>query len=157
MISASCCLGVTAFLALASAASATPGGKTFPQTYPVAATLCAKVAAGQGGKRLEAHAATVAQACFQLMSAYTAAEGSVTSAYSSFVQARQAAINTRDEACMNAHIAHSRPACRGARQAFRATMAGLRTTYRVAVVQFHAAVESARLTFWGTIRALRHS
>jgi hypothetical protein len=81
----------------------------------------------------------------------------VTAALSDFEQARQAAINARDEACTRAHIAHSRPICRSARRAFRATMTGLRANYRVALVQFHAAVESARLTFWGTIRALRHS
>lgn len=33
----------------------------------------------------------------------------------------------------------------------------LRTSYRVAVVQFHASLESSRLTFWGSIRALRQS
>jgi hypothetical protein len=157
VIRASCCAGVMAFFAVTSAAGAAPGSRTFQQTYPVASSLCARVAAGQGPRKLEAHAAAVAQACSQLMSAYAAAQGAVTTAYSNFVQARQAAISTRDGACTNAHIAHSRPACRSARQAFRATMAGLRATYRVAVVQFHATVESARLTFWGTIKALRHS
>jgi hypothetical protein len=89
------------------------------------------------------------------MSSYASAQGSALSAHNSFLQGRQQAINTRDEACTPVQRGHSGPACRIARRNFRATMAGLRATYGVAVVQFHAAVESARLTFWGTIRTLR--
>lgn len=146
-----CLVGVVGALIGASSAFATPGSLTFQESHPVAAALCERVASGHAGKKLMSNKAGVEAACSQLMSSYGEAQATVSAADTSYEQARQNAITAREEGCK------VRPsvACRTARRNFRATMVGLHATYRAAVAQFHASVQSGRATFWSAIATYR--
>jgi multidrug resistance efflux pump len=122
----------------------------------VASALCARLASGKAGRRIEAQKPAATQACSQLMSSYSSAQAAVTAANSAFQQAREGAISARDGACSQAYASHEYAACRAARLAFRATIVSLRANRRTTLAQFPPSVESARMTFWQTITALRN-
>lgn len=152
-IRVTCLIGLICALG-AGSASATPGSQTFQQTHPFASALCERVATGHASKKLESNSAAVAQACSELMSSYATAQSAVTTAYTTFQQSRQEAIDARHAVCS---LRHNGVACHNAIGNYQATIVQLHATYSAALGQFNSSVEGARLSFWQTISALRHS
>jgi len=139
-------------LALAPAASAKPGKRSFERTYPHASALCAKNASGHTPKRLTASVNEVAAACATLKTGFTNAQNAYTTTVAPL---EQQARDTVASARVNCRGAADRHACRQARHDARVTLRGLRRQVTVARWTYHDSVDGARQSFWGTIRALR--
>jgi len=147
---------LAASLAVAGAASATPGSLTFDQTYPVASQLCVKASSGTLPKRLQASQSQVIVACSTLQGAFSPLQTTVQQAEETFAntiasdKAKVAAV------CPPANAA-GRPACRDARTSARLANHAARLTLREAAQTYRDSVESNRLAFWNTISSLRSS
>ncbi len=143
----------TAMLAGASIARAAPGERPFNEVYPVASALCAKAQAGTLAPKLAAKSSAVLAACEALSGAFGPLVSSVTgaeTAFSSTVADERALVAT---ACPKPVVDHA--ACAAARREARGTIRSASLTRRAALLTFRSAIESNRLTFWATIRALR--
>ena len=138
--------------AAAPAASAHPRPHGFGITYPVASSLCSRVAAGHTPKRLAGDATQITAACRTLtgsyqnaLSTYTTAvvpiAGQVESAFASVRAARQTAEQT-----------HSWTAFAAVVKQTLITLKGLRSQQRTA--QYITAIRAARVTFWTTVHRL---
>lgn len=147
--------GVVGALAVSGVASARPGDRSFTQTYPVASSLCANVAAGHVPKGLAGSVPKVNQACAALGSAYSAALAPALSAEQAFRAGNQAARLQARQTCLQAHAVHQPKVCRQARRQAHLTVRADRLVRRAAVLRYRIAIESARRTFWSTIHALR--
>jgi hypothetical protein len=139
-------------LALAPAASAKPGKRSFERTYPHASALCAKNANGHTPKRLAASVNEVATACATLKTSFTNAQNAYTTTVAPL---EQQARDTVSAARVNCRGAADRPACRQARHDARVTLRGLRRQVTMARWTYHDSVDGARQAFWTTIRGLR--
>ena len=140
--------------AAAPAASAYGRPHGYAVTYPVASSLCARVAAGHAPKRLAADATQITATCTTLANSYNQAlgtyetavapiPGQVKSTLASVRAARQTARQTHDWAAYEAAI-----------KLANSTLQGLRDQVRAAQQVYVAAIRSARQTFWTTIHAL---
>lgn len=142
-----------ALLALPAAAGARPGHRGFGATFPVASSLCAKVAAGHAPKRLAGSIAQVTAACSALNASFTKAQTDYATAVAPLIAQAKAAVAARRAAC------HATPrnaaACQAARTQARAQLASLRAQIRSAARAYHATVDAARKTFWASVKALR--
>jgi hypothetical protein len=145
------CLGLCA----ATTAVASPGSRTFPQTYPIASHLCSEVSSGQLPKGLQASSAQLAQACSTLQSAFGQAQSTVMAADSQLSAALQADRAHVQSVCRQARQAPARGVCQQAHQAFIAQAQALHAQMKSANQQYYAAVEAARKTFWSTVHSLR--
>ena len=139
-------------LALAPAASAKPGKRSFERTYPYASALCAKNASGHTPKRLSASVNEVATACATLKTSFTNAQNAYTTTVAPL---EQQARDTVAAARVNCRPAADRAACRQARHDARVKLRGLRRQVTMARWTYHDSVDGARQTFWATIRSLR--
>jgi hypothetical protein len=139
----------------APAASAHARPHSYWRTYPVASSLCARVAAGHAPKRLAADTAQINAACTTLANSYNQAvttyrtaiapiAGQVQSTLATVRAARQTARQTGDWSAYHAAV-----------QQARVTMKGLRAQVRTAQEAYVASIRAARQTFWSTIHALR--
>jgi hypothetical protein len=142
-------------LCAATAAGASPGTRTFEQTYPIASHLCSEVQAGQLPKGLQASSAQLAQACSTLQSSFGQAQSTVVAADNQLSAALQADRAHVQSVCQQARQAHARGVCQQARQAFIAQARALRAQMKAANQQYYTAVEAARKTFWSTVHSLR--
>ncbi|MGI8802026.1 MAG: hypothetical protein ACR2KV_07610 [Solirubrobacteraceae bacterium] len=147
-------LGACAVLALPAAASARPGSRSFVATYPIASTLCAKVAAGHTPPRLAGSTAQLSAACATLKTSFTNAQNAYNTTVAPLRQQALAAITTLRATCKAARAAHNHAACKTARATTKTLLAQIRAQVRAAAVAYHAAVDAARKTFWATVRAL---
>ena len=140
-------------LAVPSAASAAPGGRTFQQTYPVASHLCSEATLP---KSLQGEQAQVASDCTTLQTSYNAAVTTGQAAEASFAAAVEAARAAAQAACTPAPTTQAgHLACREARAKARQEVRSQRTGLRLALRQFHLSIEQARVTFWTAIHGLR--
>lgn len=144
-----------AVLAAPAAAVAWPGHGGFDWTYPNAARLCSQVAAGHPPKRLAASSTQVSAACTQLRTSLTAAQTAYTTATTPLRRQALAAIRQYVQICRQDRLNHDARACRPAREAAITTLGTLRLQVSPAARAYRQAVNSARQTFWATIRSLR--
>jgi hypothetical protein len=139
----------------APAASAHARPHSYWRTYPVASSLCARVAAGHAPKRLSADVPQITAACTALGNSYTQAvstyeaavapiRGQVQTTLASVRAARLTATQTGDWASYRATVKQA-----------RVTFKGLRAQERAAGEAYVASIRAARHTFWSTIHALR--
>jgi hypothetical protein len=139
----------------APAASAHARPRSYWRTFPVASSLCARVAAGHAPKRLAADAAQITAACTTLGNSYNQAvttyqdaiapiAGEVKSTLESVHAARQTARQTGDWTAYDAAVKQA-----------DATLKGLRAQVRADQQTYVTAIRAARQTFWSTIHALR--
>jgi hypothetical protein len=145
-------LAVAAALAFPGGAGAVVGTKTFQQTFPQAAKLCAKVAAGTENKHLKHFVTQVTADCTALQSTFTSAQSTVVSARTSItaqIAADRAAIAT---ACPASST--TKPACVSTRAGEEAAIAVLNRQLRTARRTYWSTLETARHTFWNAIRSL---
>jgi hypothetical protein len=147
--------GLIALGALSPLAAAKPGTRTFEQTYPHAAKLCARADAGTLGKRLKPSTAQVKADCQALRGTFAKAQSDDQAATVSIPAQAQAALAQAKSACEKARQSHDPAACRQARQQARTTLRGLRGTARDAAKAYRAAIEGGRKTFWAAIKTLR--
>ncbi len=148
-------LSLCALLVLPAVAGAHPGQRGFGHTYPHASRLCAKVANGHAPKRLQGSTDKVATACAQLKTDFTNAQNAFTTGVAPLKQQATDAIKALRATCRQARADNNPAACQAARQSTRTTLQGLRTQVRTLAAAYHTAVDTARKTFWATIRALR--
>ncbi len=139
----------------APAASAHVRPHSYWRTYPVASSLCARVAAGHAPKRLAADVPQITAACTTLGNSYAQAvatyqtaiapiAGQVKSTLEGVRAARESARQTGDWTAYRAAVTQA-----------RATLKGLRAQVRAAQQAYVASIRAARQTFWSTIHALR--
>jgi len=148
-------LSLCALLVLPAVAGAHPGQRGFNRTFPVASGLCAKVANGHTPKRLQGSTDKVAGACATLKTSFTDAQNAYTTGVAPLRQQATDAIKALRATCKQARIDHNQAACKTARQSTRTTIQGLRAQVRTLATAYHTAVDTARKTFWATIRALK--
>jgi hypothetical protein len=147
-------LAATTALALPAAAGAKAGDRTFQKTYPLASSLCARVAANTVGKQTKRVAPAITADCAVLQSSFTTAQSSVL--------ATRAALTptlTADRAALNGACApppgQGQAACQQAHKTNDAPIAQLGRQLRKAARAYYRAIESARLHFWNSVHALR--
>ena len=139
----------------APAASAHARPHSYWRTFPVASSLCARVAAGHAPKPLAPDAAQITAACTTLAGSYSQAlttyktavapiPGQVTTTLASVRAARETARQTHDWTAYRATLKQA-----------RATLKGLRAQVRAAAQAYVASIRAARQTFWSTIHALQ--
>jgi hypothetical protein len=145
---------VLALGAFAPAASAHANPHSYWRTYPVASSLCSRVAAGHTPKRLAADAAQISDACTALSNSYQQAvsafqtavapiAGQVKATLAGLAAARQAAVQSHDRSTYVAAL-----------QQAVSTLKGLRAQERSAIQAYVTAIRAARRTFWTTIHSL---
>jgi hypothetical protein len=144
----------TLAVALPGNAGATPAGNlTFQQTFPLASTLCAKVAAGTEGKHLKAAAAQVTADCETLLAEFTAAHNAVLAARASIEPALAADRASLRAACPNPKVVHA--ACRKAHRLDDKAIVSLLHQRQAARHSYYKAIEAARAQFWAQIHLIR--
>ncbi len=135
-------------------AGAAAGDRTFQQTYPLASSLCAKIAAGTEGKRLKRNAAQAQADCATLLSSFESAHSVVLAARAALepqIAAERAAIRT---ACPVPRR-HPTAACLNAHAVDGVALSVLRHEKVAAARRYYRSIEAARLTFWAAIHTLR--
>jgi len=143
---------LAAVCASAGAAPNTP--RSYQETYPVVARLCAEVAKGEGPPHLAPYAAQALADCATLESAFNEA----TSAELAALAPVTAALATERHAAPSA-CSRPRPqaaACVLARHGKHAAIIGLEGEHRSAEHTYHQALEGNRQAFWSAIHALPH-
>jgi hypothetical protein len=143
-----------ALLALPAAASARPANGGFATTYPHAAALCAKAAAGTTPKRLASSAAEVRAACDTLQGDFASSRSAFAATTATLRSQAKTTIATARTACRAARAAKDRAACRAAVKQARLSLRDLRVQLRTAVKARRAALQASRRTFWTAIRSL---
>ena len=139
----------------APAASAHARPRSYWRTYPVASSLCSRVANGHTPRRLAADTAQITAACTALGNSYNQAlatyqaavapiPGQVQSTLAGLRAARATAQETGDWTSYRADVKQA-----------RVTFKGLRTQERTDEHAYVASIRAARQTFWSTIHALR--
>src|SRR5947209_9326495 len=146
---------LVAIAAAPAAAAAWPWHAGFNWTYPNASRLCAQVASGHTPKRLAASTTQVTAACTQLKTSFAAAQTTYATATTPLRRQAFAAIRQYVQLCHQDRLNHDRAACRPARNAAIATLKLLRVQVKPAAQAYRVAVNSARKTFWATMRSLR--
>jgi hypothetical protein len=145
-------LGTAAALVFPAAAGAKPGEKTFAQTYPLASTVCAKVAAGTERKRLKPFVTQVTADCMALQTAFTTATTTVVAARASIEPPLNAARTAVKTACPTPK--DTAPGCMAAERANRASIHALAKALHASVRTYFASIEGARAVFWAAIKSL---
>ena len=138
----------------APAASAHPRPHGFGVTYPVASSLCSRVAAGQTPKRLAGDATQITVACSTLTDSYQSALSTYTTAVAPIAGQVQSTLATVGAARQTAEQTHSWTAYAAAVKQALITLKGLRSQERTAQRTYITAIRAARVTFWTTIHGL---
>jgi hypothetical protein len=145
--------GAGAALAFPAAAGARAGDRTFQQTFPVASTVCAKVAAGTEGKHLKRFATQVTADCTALQSTFSTAQSTVLAARSA-ISAQIAADRALTGAACPASAKAPTVACRHTRAVNDLAIDRLHRQMHHAVRRYYRTIEAARERFWNAIHAL---
>ncbi len=138
-------------LSIAASAAARAGDASFQQTFPVASTLCARVAANTEGKHLKRFASQAVADCTLLLGRFGGAQASVL--------ALRAAV-TPQLAADRAAIAGACPSgpqralCRRTHLREDPAIDALRRQLKVATRSYYRTIELARERFWNAIHAL---
>jgi hypothetical protein len=146
-------LGTAAALVFPAVAGAKPGDKTFAQTFPVASTVCAKVAAGTESKHLKKFVTQVTADCTALQTAFTAAQTTELASRATIEPPLTAARAAVKAACPTT----TKPvagACMLAHRSNDASIHSLAKALHIAQHSYFSTVEAARLTFWKEIKSL---
>jgi hypothetical protein len=148
-------MGAAALLSLAAASSAfaLAGTRTVAQTYPVAATLCARAHTATLPPRLASQPAAVISACDTLVNAFAPLESTVDAARAAFLNSVSQEKVLRAAVCRRPVSDHA--ACTAARNRASAAIATAATTREAAVSAYHQSIEANRTAFWTTIQGLR--
>jgi hypothetical protein len=150
----------TLVLALAGVAGATaspkskPGDLTFQQTFPLASSVCAKVAAGTENKHLAKFVPQVTADCATLQATFTTNQTAVLAARAAILPTLTADRAAIHSACPNPKEKPERALCVTTRKADRATVKTLGAELRLAYHTYFKSVEAARMAFWAAIKAL---
>jgi hypothetical protein len=147
-------LGVAGAMALTGVASASAGHRSYARTYPIASTLCAKVAAGQTPKRLKGQETQVTAACGALQTNYTQAVNTALTAEQTYKAGALSARTQAQQTCRQTPKPRH-GACLQARRSARQSIRLLRQDLRIAAIRYHQSIETARQSFWSTIHSLR--
>ena len=154
MIRSALTVAAVALGVAAPAASAHANPRGYAHTYPVASSLCARVAAGHTPKRLAADTTAITAACSTLSDSYQQALGTYETAVAPIAGQVTSTVQTVRAARQTAEQTQSWTAYRAAVAEARTTLKGLRSQERAARQAYVAAVRTARQTFWTTIHAL---
>jgi len=141
-------------LGVAAPASAHVNPRSYARTYPIASSLCSRVAAGDTPNRLAADAPQITADCSALGNSYEQAlssyqtavapiAGQVESTLAAVRAARQTAVQTGSWTAYASAV----------KQAL-GTLKGLRSQERVAEQAYVTSICAARRTFWTAIHAL---
>jgi hypothetical protein len=139
----------------APGASAHARPHSYWRTYPVASSLCARVAAGHTPKRLAADTAQITTACTTLSGSYTQALTTYETTVAPIAGQVKSTLATVRDARRTARQTHDWTAYKAAVKQAVATLKGLRAQVRTAQQTYITAIRTARQTFWSTIHALR--
>ncbi|HTX30819.1 MAG TPA: hypothetical protein VMD09_05505 [Solirubrobacteraceae bacterium] len=145
---------VLALGAFAPAASAHARPHAYWRTYPVASSLCSRVAAGQTPKRLAADAAQISAACTTLSNSYEQAVSGFETAVAPIAAQVKSTLAGLAAARRAAVQSHDRSTYITALQQAVTTLQGLRAQERSAAQAYVTAIRAARRTFWTTIHSL---
>jgi hypothetical protein len=141
-----------ALLALPGTAGAVAGKRSFAQTFPVASRLCTNIAQGKGPARLRSSAARVIADCSALQGSYNAARANVLATQAALAAQGASARAGLASPCTGA--AKHRLACEKAHNQDRRVLGGLNRQRVKAAHAYYLTIESARVAFWKSIRAL---
>jgi len=145
----------TVMLGLATpAASARVSPRTYARTYPIASSLCSRVAAGQTPKRLAADTTQITAACSALSSSYQQALDTYDTAVASIPGQVKATLEGVRAARQTAEQTGSWSAYEAVLAQAVITLNGLRAQERGAEQAYITAIRAARQTFWTTIHGL---
>ncbi|HVP02485.1 MAG TPA: hypothetical protein VMT10_07950 [Solirubrobacteraceae bacterium] len=150
-------LSLVAALALPAVASAHFGHRGFFRTYPHATILCAAVANGHAPKGLQGQTDKVTAACNQLNTDFTNAQNAFNAGVAPLKQQATDALKNLRTTCQQAYANNDPATCKAARQSTRTTLQGLWQQLKTLNQTYHTAVDTARKTFWATIKSLRGS
>src|ERR1700712_3276907 len=128
-------------LALTGVAAAKPGHRPYGKTFPVASTLCKKVAGGHVPNKLKGDEAKVLEACGALQTSYDSASNTALGAEQAFKNGRAAANNQAKATC--ASPTSSKADCKAAKKTARQTIRADRATLNTAYKTFHTSIEGA--------------
>jgi len=152
-VAVACALGL-ALPGAAGAHASPPGSLTFQQTFPLASSLCAKVAAGTENKHLRAHAVQVTADCAALQATFTVAQTTVVAARAALLPQLAADRAAVRAACPNPKVV--RAACRKAHKLDDAAIVSILHQLHAARHAYYKSVEAARRQFWAAIKSLPH-
>ncbi len=138
----------------APAASAHPRPHGFGVTYPVASSLCSRVAAGHTPKRLTGDTTQISAACSTLTGSYQNALSTYTTAVAPIAGQVESALASVRAAQQTAEQTHTWTAYATAVKQALITLKGLRSQERTAEQAYITAIRAARVTFWTTIHGL---
>jgi hypothetical protein len=154
MITVLAATAATATLGITGVANAAAGDKTFQQTYPVASTLCANVAANkEHNAHVRRHAARVLIDCATLQASFTAAQAAVLAARAALTPQ----INADNAAIAAACPPPSKPPtamCTITRHADETAIDVLTKQMTAARHRYFVTIEAARVRFWNAVRSL---
>lgn len=144
-------LAATALVLLpASASAARPGDGMVASLFPRAAALCAAVAVGHPPGALAGSPSRAGAACAALKSTVDSANAQFASVASPLEVQMRSIVAAAAATC----AAGDRAACAAARRDARQALRPLQEQWRAAARQRRLALETARRTFWTTIRGL---
>lgn len=143
---------VTAVAAPSASARVRP--HTYAHTYPVASSLCARVAAGQVPKRLAGDTTQITAACNALGNSYSQALSTYETAVSPISGQVKSTLASLRAALQTARQSHDWSAYQAAVTQAVSTLKGLRSQVQTARQAYVSAIRTARQTFWTTIHAL---
>ncbi|MGP0037328.1 MAG: hypothetical protein ACLP4R_22555 [Solirubrobacteraceae bacterium] len=138
----------------APTASAHPRPHGFGVTYPVASSLCSRVAAGYTPERLAGDATQITAACSALTGSYQNALSTYTTAVAPIAGEVQSTLATVRAARQIAEQTHSWTAYAAAVKQALITLKDLGSRERTDQQTYIAAIRAARVTFWTTIHGL---
>lgn len=126
----------------------------FETTFPRAAALCARIAAGNPPASLAGAPVQSKAACDTLKSAVTSADNTFTAATAGVSAQMRTIIANTAAACAAAQAAGDRAACAAARRQARAALRPLLDQWRTAARARRQSLDQARRAFWTRIDAL---
>jgi uncharacterized protein (DUF2252 family) len=138
----------------APSAAAHPQPRGFGATYPLASSLCSRVAAGQTPNRLAADSTQISAACSTLSDSYQQALGTYQTAVAPIASQARATLTAVVAAAQTAEQTQSWTAYRAALAQALSSLAGLRSEERSAQQAYVTAIRAARRAFWTTVHAL---
>lgn len=138
----------------APAASAHARPHSYGRTYPVASSLCSRVAAGHTPKRLAADNTQITAACSTLTDSYQQALSAYETAVAPIAAQVKSTLATVRAARQTARQTGGWTAYETVRKQALSTLKGLRTQERTAQQAYVTAIRAAREAFWTTTHAL---
>jgi hypothetical protein len=132
--------------------AATANARTFEDTYPRAARLCERVAAGQAPRALLGKESLVDLKCADLHAAYDAAEAALATKLADLDAQAAAARATVDQTCATG----TRVACRQARLQQSIALLTIAWQRVQARMVERASLSAANQTFWSAIEEIRN-